>query len=141
MIRVRCIINDLSRLPNTPVRQRLETSIHIEGVIEPLSIGTEYDVWALVRGLDRGLWVVIDSIPGSYFPSTYPAEFFEFICMDIPNGWRVCFESSKHGIEIDSISFPEWTSDKHFYERLIDGDPSAVNTYNRRRNEQLVRSK
>ena len=134
MIRVRCEANDLESLP-TSVRERLSQSIWTKGAIDPLQLGHEYDVWALVRW-DDGLRVYIDW--GEYWPSPYPIEFFSVIRADIPSGWLVTFTAVAERGEIDCISFPEWCEDRYFYERLLDCDPAAVSIYQSRRSDALA---
>ncbi|MDO8288781.1 MAG: hypothetical protein Q7T44_06135 [Parvibaculum sp.] len=131
MIKVLCKINDLEQLPLGPARSRIEKLIRIEGPIDPLMIGTIYPVCAVSRWDDGGTWVYIFENSESDWPTPLPAEFFEFVETSIPEGWLVTFSQGENGTAIETICFPEWIQEEHFYERLLDGDSAAANIFER----------
>ena len=130
-----CRINNLRKLPNDTVRARLSESIHVDGEIPGLEIGSAYSVLALSLRCDSGLWLYLDTFPGHHFPSPYPAELFDLTDSSIPAGWVVTLESTGHGTVIRRISFPEWARDENFYERLVAGDVETTGIYRKRRSE------
>ena len=59
---VKCVINDLSKLTDVPVAERLKEGIHIDGPITDLVIGEIYPVQAIEVHLDRGLWLYLHTV-------------------------------------------------------------------------------
>lgn len=134
MIQALCIINDLNQLNVGETKRRIRHSISIDGEIQELILGRYYTVWAIDCMEDGGLWVYIHSVSSHHFPTPYPAEFFE-LDASLPQGWSLAFATKEEGVAIRRISFPEWAHDDRFYERLVDADGSAVETYERWRSK------
>lgn len=130
-MRVRCITNVVDKLPDAAVRDRLNLSIHREGPDEDLVVGQVYHVVAIARWRDNGLRVYLHTINESHHPYPYPLEMFEVVDPSLPTGWCVNFEQQQDGLIIQRISFPEWASDDQFFERLVDGDETAITIYQR----------
>jgi hypothetical protein len=124
----RCIADSIDQLELQPVKDRLQNDFHLDGPIAELSIGEVYHVVALeARG--GGIWLFLDMLEGGEYTYTYPIELFEIDDPAIPAGWCVGFESQGSGLMIKRISFPTWANDDSFYEKLVDGDTSAIESY------------
>lgn len=79
--------------------------------------------------------IYIHNIEENWWPTPYPAEFFDFVETSLPNGWALSFATAGNDVVIRCISFPEWAHDEHFYERLVDGDQRTIEIYEHRRLE------
>lgn len=131
---VRCITNAVDDLPCAAVRERLHSCMRLDGSIGELLVGQVYPVYAIGLWNDGGLRVYLHTISESDFPYPYPIEMFEITDSTFPAGWCVNFSRNESGAGICRISFPEWASDPQFFERLVDGDHSAIEIYRQYRN-------
>ena len=128
-MRVKCIANDVGRLDDVVVRKRLALSIHLDGADEDLVIGSTYFVFALARWNDGGIWIYLNTVDESEHPYPYPLEMFDVIDSALSANWCVNFEQLSSGKALKRISFPEWANDDCFYEKLVDGDKTAMAIY------------
>ena len=128
---VKCILNDLNKVNNELVKSRLAKSIHLDGANRDLVIGGEYIVLALDQWDDGGINFYLHTVEESIFPYPYPAEFFEVIDPSISAEWSLAIEQRPFGVCISRLSFSEWSNDVSFYEKLINGDESALAIYKR----------
>lgn len=120
---VRCAVGSLRDLPD---------AFAYEGYRErflPLTPGRDYPVYA-VTSFKGGLWYYILDDDGLGEPIWYPSPIFEIVDGRVPDHWRL----GQHAVG-DAfraiLSFPEWSEDPHFYERLYDGDQIAVEAFRR----------
>ena len=97
--------------------------------IFPLSIGKEYQVYALTIYLCHAWYYIINDDSFDY-PVWAPAPLFDITNPEIPTGWHCTYHRFAHG-EYPVISFPEWADDPTFYERLVDGDEAAKSIFDR----------
>lgn len=134
-MRVKCFVNDISKLNDATLKRRLAESIHREGADEDLVIGSNYVVLGIDRWSDGGLRVYLHTVEESDYPYPYPIEMFEVVDSTVPTGWCVTFEQQPLGVGIKRIGFPEWVNDDSFYERLVDGDEAAIAIYKHRKTE------
>jgi len=132
-MRVRCKINVVDEVLDFRTRERLAKCVHRDGLDEDLVVGNIYFVFALARWIDGGFRVYLHTIEESHHPYPYPLEMFEVIDSSMPQNWCVNFEQQQGGLELKQISFAEWTADCRFYEKLVDGDEEAINSYNLQR--------
>jgi len=123
---VKCVINDLSKLTDVPVAERLKEGIHIDGPITDLVIGEIYPVQAIEVHLDRGLWLYLHTVEVNAYPYPYPTEFFQIIDSTIPRDWQVGHGSLN---EVLRLSFATWANNDRYYELLVDGDKKAEEKY------------
>jgi hypothetical protein len=129
---VKCVTNDIRTLSNKLVEDRLRRSIHLEGPLGDLHVGRIYSVVALHES-DGGVWLMLDTVDRSDYPYPYPVEMFDVIDCSLPAGWCINFVQGTDGAVIKRISFREWATDEKFYERLLDGDETAVGVYRQQR--------
>lgn len=134
-MRVRCIANDVDKLPNSMVKKRLAESINREGADENLVVDSIYIVLAVDRWGDGGIRVYLHTVEESDYPYPYPIEMFEVIDSSVPKGWCMVFGQQPLMMGIKRLSFPEWANDDSFYERLVDGDEAAIAIYKHRKME------
>jgi hypothetical protein len=129
MISVRCIVNDRARLTSESTKERLSRTMRTVGPIQELDLGAIYDVWAIEQWDDGGLRVYVHAEPSHWFPTPYPVEFFDFVDSRLPENWTIAVK----GAGLFRISFPEWSRNRLFYEKLVDRDPVALAAYQRHR--------
>lgn len=125
---VRCVINNVAKIKEVKIRERLFESIHIDGPISDLSIGSIYPVIGIIQSDDGGIWVCLHTIEEFDYPYIYPIELFEIVDDSLLSSWAINFKSTAEGFVVDQIGFPDWVSD-NFYEKLLDDDESAIAKY------------
>lgn len=109
------------------------TNHHLERAF-PLTVGASYPVVAIV--VNHGIpWYYIHDDDDLSWPIWYPASLFEVSDGAFPESWVYGYFVVSRDVQFPIISFPEWANDRYFYERLIDGEPSAESTYALRRAE------
>lgn len=128
-MKVRCIANNLRSLDNPHIKERLSSSIKLDGTIEDIRIGNLYSVYAMSHRKDGGIWIYLNTVPESDYPYPYPMEMFEIVDGSIPSGWAIGFGNDLSGTTFKCISFSEWVNDSQFYEKLVEGDEIAVDLY------------
>lgn len=138
-MQVRCKTNNVNKLSNLAVRDRLRESIRLEEADTDLIVGKTYPVLAIDKWQDEGIRIYLHTVEESDHPYPYPVEMFEVIDQSIPEGWCIRFEYQQSGLTIKRISFPEWANGGDFYERLVDGDAAAIATYRQQRSILLKR--
>lgn len=103
----------------------------------PLSVGAQYDVFAISSFLG-GFWYYVLDDDRHRYPVWYPAPVFDIVSETVPEGWVLAHHRTKDGGVTSILSFPEWASDPHYYERLVDDDPEAVTTFAQVRSSLLA---
>jgi hypothetical protein len=104
-----------------------------EGPNQNLTIGRTYPVEAVEIWSDGFCRYYLHLIEDSEFPYPCPSELFDIVDDGLPDGWCIWVSTGEHGNALKRISFPEWSRDEMFYERLMDGDAEAIRIYMRRR--------
>lgn len=125
-----CIKNSISQVVDLEVRQRIRRSIHLDGPITDLVVGQGYQVQA-TEEWDSGWWLYLHTVPAHDFPIPYPAELFEFHDWTLPAGWEISLQVVRGNTRIKRVTFAAWARDDGFYERLVEGEPNAISTYQR----------
>lgn len=100
----------------------------------PVTIGRDYAVFAMTVYLGMAWYYVLDD-DGHAWPTWMPAPLFEVVDGSIPPTWTLGYFNFGREDQYPILSFPEWAGDHTFYERLVDGDESAVRTFSERRRE------
>lgn len=100
----------------------------------PITIGHTYPVYAVTVLLGIA-WYYILNDDGQPWPKWTPAPLFDITDGSFPSSWRFGYFRFSMEDQYPIISFPEWSSDHGFYERLVDGEEEAVQVFNRRRKE------
>lgn len=125
---VKCELNDLRSLREDSVRSRLEESIHLDSLQEYFTVGQTFKVQA-IEYMRNGVWIYIHTSEDFTYPHPFPAEFFSIEDNSVPGNWCIKWIQEEGAIKIKRLSFREWVEDDTFYERLIDGNPQAVEVY------------
>ena len=128
---VRSIANSGSSLPSANIDPRRGYDRSTEF---PLTVDQEYVVFALTVFLGTAWYYVMDD-DGLDWPTWMPAGLFDVVDGSIPSAWRVGYFKFSRDDQYPLLSFPEWADDHTFYERLVDRDPRAVETFRTRRQE------
>lgn len=100
---------------------------------DELDEGATYEVLALEFERQEGWRVFVHSIEGRPFPSPYPLGLFSIADASVPPGWEAAFGTGADGAFLRRLSFATWARDDHFFERLIDFDPDALDAYDEAR--------
>ncbi len=99
----------------------------------PLTVGAVYVVYAITTFRCHSWYYVFDDNKLPY-PVWKLAPLFEIAEASLPSDWIVGYvRKNLQDAGFPCISFSEWALDHHFYERLVDGDPAAVSTFDDRR--------
>jgi len=128
---VRSIANSGDVLPPT---SRDRTVGIDENTEFPVTIGRSYPVFAMTIYLGVA-WYYILNDDGHEWPTWAPAPLFELLDGSLPASWRLGYFHFSQERQFPILSFPEWANDHTFYERLVDGDATAVRTFSERRLE------
>jgi hypothetical protein len=127
---VECRANTGAALP--PAWRNDATGMTVEAEF-PVTIGARYVVYAFTV-FDGYTWFYVLDDDDRAHPIWYPAAFFEVIDPTIPDDWVFGYVRTSTGEdEFPIVSFPEWALDERYYESLVDGEPSAVAVFARRR--------
>lgn len=128
---VRSIANTGESLPSVNIEPRAGYDRSTEF---PLTVGRTYVVFALTIFLGTAWYYVMDD-DGLAWPTWMPSSLFEVTDGAVPSSWVVGYFRFSQEDQRPLLSFPEWATDHGFYERLVDGDPEALNVFQRRREE------
>ena len=80
-------------------------------------------------------WYFVLDDDGLAWPVWMPAPLFEVEDGSLPASWKYGYVRTGRDSQYPVISFPEWAEDRFFYERLVDGDVTAREVFQRRRRE------
>lgn len=131
-MRVQCVANTAGTLPSAC----LDASIGLtRDSTFPLTVGESYTVFA-VTTFKGGCWYYIIDDDALRYPTWRIAPLFEVLDPSIPASWECHYvRNSTADPGFPLLSFPEWASDQHFYERLVEGDDPASRIFATRRLE------
>lgn len=134
---VRCTARTGDVLPS----MSRDSSVGIDGSTEfPVTVGRSYLVFAMTIYLGVAWYYIMDD-DGHAWPTWVPAPLFEVVDGSLPASWRVGYFHFGREDQYPIVSFPEWAEDQQFYERLVDGDATAVRIFSERKREiEMTRS-
>jgi len=111
------------------VQACIDKYIRLNEEIQELSQGQVYEVIAIERRDDGGLWYFVHATSGRMFPSAYPAEIFDISDGCLRDDW-IFDVVIVDGIAVfRSAGFPEWVTDPNFFSKLIDQDEECKKLY------------
>lgn len=117
-----------------PVLSR-DSSVGVDGDTEfPVTVGRTYAVFAVTIFLGLAWYYILDD-DGNSWPTWIPAPLFDVIDGGLPASWKIGYFKFSRENQYPILSFPEWADDQTFYERLVDGEATATQVFNDRRNE------
>jgi hypothetical protein len=124
---VRCRENTLSSTPTSFLDDRRG---YRPSTVLPLSVGAMYVVFAITSFVG-GFWYYVLDDDGHSYPIWYPAPVFDVVSERVPSGWVLGHHRVGGGGVTSILTFPAWASDPHFYEKLVDDEPTAVAVFDR----------
>lgn len=86
-----------------------------------LKVNKEYCVYGVVFRNDLP-WYYLCQDESDYSPTAYPAELFLVSDNRLSTHWVL-------SVEFSSLLIKNWSNDPSFYERLVEGDPSAIKEF------------
>ncbi len=100
---------------------------YTESTYFPVTVGSEYAVYGITFFLG-GAWYYLLDDDRNPWPVWKPAPLFEVADPALPVSWRVGYHRWPNA---DSflVSWPEWSSDHFFYERLVDGERTELDLF------------
>lgn len=129
-MRVTCVASSGASLPESCLDERRGIARDTEF---PLTVGAVYVVHAITVWNGHCWYYVFDDNRLRY-PVWQLAPLFEISEPSLPRDWIFGYVRIEPGDEgFPLISFPEWALDHFYYERLVDGDATAVATFDARR--------
>ena len=127
-MKVVCKINNLSNISDESVLDRLKKYISIpDGEID-LDVGREYTAYGVVFW-DNSPWYYLCSEDYDEYPKPFASDFFDVVDDQLSPCWKLCHVARGDNEPVTSLVFDEWSKAPSFYERLIEGDPDAVNLF------------
>lgn len=126
-MKVLCEINNIFEIKDTVTLERIKNYIHLSDGQMELDKNVEYCVYGIIFR-DNAPWYYLCLDENDESPSPYPASLFKVTDDRLSSYWRLSTQTVTNGI-ISSMVFEEWANDSSFFERLIDGDPSAIESF------------
>ena len=133
-MRVICKINNLYSVSDQLLLRRLKKYINMPDGEIGLEVGREYPVYGVVFW-DNSPWYYLCSEDYDKYPKPFAAEFFNVLDDKLSSFWKLSAMDQGKGEILSSLVFDEWAKDSTFYERLVEGDPEAVDLFAKYRKE------
>ncbi|MDQ2838906.1 MAG: hypothetical protein M3Y42_16040 [Actinomycetota bacterium] len=92
-----------------------------------MTVGSEYAVYGITTLLG-GVWYYLLDDDRNPWPVWKPAPLFEVTDPHLPVEWTFGYHFWP---DLDKmlVSWPEWSSDHYFYERLVDGEQAELELF------------
>jgi hypothetical protein len=126
-MKVLCAINNIFEIKDAVTLDRMKKYIHLSDGQLDLEKSVEYCVYGIIFR-DNSPWYYLCLDEDDESPSPFPADLFKVTDDSLSSYWRLSSQSFTDGV-ISSMVFDEWANDSSFYERLIDGDPLAIELF------------
>lgn len=127
-MKVICKINNLSEISEKHIVKRLKRYIlNFDGTVD-LEIGREYKVYGVVFW-DNCPWFYLCAEEYDEYPQPFAADFFHVLDDNLSRYWKLTSIQQENYEAATALVFEEWAKDPTFYERLLDGDVFAVNSF------------
>ena len=127
-MKVICRINNLHNILDDVVKAVLKKKIfRSDGEID-IQLGKEYIVYGIVFW-DNSPWYYLCTDENDEYPKPYAADLFSVSENRLSNYWRLSYCTNYNKSQVASLVFEEWTKDRAFYERLIDGEAAEVEKF------------
>jgi hypothetical protein len=128
-VKVKCTSNSPKDMPRDFPLERIWGE-NTEGRRFPLLVGKEYAVYGVTITLGL-VWYYIRDEDFVYYPVWNPSSLFEISDSSLPESWRVGIHNTRGQEDVGFIlSFPEWVSDKYFYDKLTNRNDEEVSIFN-----------
>jgi hypothetical protein len=125
-MRVLCISNSGADLPEDCLNQSLGFTADTDFALIP---GKTYTVYGFTLFLGY-VWYYLCDEDFSYYPIWSPAPLFEIVDHRLSSYWEFYYRFGPSVGDANLIvSFPEWTSDPLYYDKLTNGEREAVDIF------------
>jgi hypothetical protein len=115
------------------IASKKDSEAQTQEVVE-LDIGRDYLVHCVDINPQEGAKYYVSPSQEWHFPPPYQSELFEIVCSNIPDGWRIHIgQPVDEGVSV-RVAPDYWFEFPDFYERLVDGDPDAMEIFSLHRN-------
>lgn len=132
-MKVICRTNNLNNISDSYTLERLKKYISKPDGDMDLDVGKEYKVYGVVFW-DNCPWFYICPEDYDEYPKPFSSEFFDVVDSTLSPHWKLSSISQGVYEAATSLVFDEWAKDPSFYEKLIEGDFEAVDTFAKYRN-------
>jgi hypothetical protein len=102
-----------------------------QSFVFPLTVSQSYVVYGLLLR-DNQVWYLVADDNDLPYPMAYPAPLFE-VQNGRPSQHWVFALTPDSSVHHALLAAPAWTDDAYFYDRLTNGDESAVREFDRMR--------
>ena len=126
-MKVLCTINNIFDLRDSVTVERLKKYIRLSDGQLNLEKDKEYCVYGVLFR-DNSPWFYLCLDDDDESPTPYPTELFDITDGRFSSYWRLSTEAYPDGV-MSSMVFDEWANDSSFYERLVEGDSSAIEVF------------
>jgi hypothetical protein len=132
-MRVRCILNDYTKLENSEVVERIKNQFHGHNY-SYLSIGEEFIVYGIFFSMNYPWLLILEK--DSELPSYLPIDLFEILDERLSKYWRIGSTNMNELGYINHepntrLALKEWAEDYAFYENLFESELTAVTLFNK----------
>ncbi len=135
-MKVRCIKNKISAIPQQQVRKWLKKYLNYDEnhSLELIKKGQVYTVYGLHFWEGHPFYFICEEEDGEY-PVTWYAGFFEVLDDRISKYWRLTYHSTELAFAWTSLVHKDWIAHKNFYENLVDGCEEEITLFCKYRKE------
>ena len=119
-MKVICRITDIKHLSERTL-EAVSKFLRIEGEVQELEREKIYDVFAVERRSDGGLFYYIIAMDVAQRIAPYPAELFAIEDPTLRDDWEIKIDCVDGLQDFRLMTFEEWANDERFFERLCDG--------------------
>lgn len=131
-MKVRCEYNNIFDLDDKSTVERLKKYIRLSDGQLNIEKNKEYFVYGIIFR-DNAPWYYLCLDMDDEYPTPYPSDLFSVTDGRLSPCWRLSVIIHSDGSVMSSIIFKEWSKDSSFYERLVDGDPKAIEIFEKYR--------
>lgn len=131
-MKVRCIKTNLYDVRIEGAIQRLEKYIHLSDGQLNLELNVDYTVYGIIFR-DNSPWYYLCLDEDDEYPKPFAGEFFQVLDTRLSAYWSLSSQLMQNGGIQSQLVFKEWSEDSTFYERLVEGDPKAIELFRKYR--------
>ena len=127
-MRVRCIKNNIFDVSDESAIERLQKYIHLSDGQLNLELDADYTVYGVLFR-DNSPWYYLCLDEDDEYPKPFASELFEVLDPKLSELWNLSSQLMVSKKIMSEIVFSEWSEDSMFYERLVNGDPRAIDVF------------
>ena len=131
---VRCVSSNIGSVnPQSAIGRELHQSVRTHGGELDVTVGRTYTVYGVaIRNCIPWYFIADDSYEWSLYPLAYAPAFFVETDVRVSSCWTIGFRGANvkvEGVREVIFSFEEWAQDEVFYERLVNGNESDLELF------------